>query len=109
MTLKINNSGQNIEDILQKLKEQYPNLKIKKTNKTTIIIPKGKISSVVRIKKNQITVNGDINMRHTLNFLLLILGILIGIVGVIFIFPILWIVYAKRMKKFKNEVYNVLS
>jgi len=109
MTLKINNSGQNIEDVFQKLKEHYPNLKIKKVNKKTIVIPKGKICSVVRIKKNQITVNGDINMRQTLNFLLLILGILTGIIGVIFIVAILWIAYAKTIKKFKNEVYNVLS
>ncbi len=109
MALKITNENQNIDDVLQELQEHYPNLKIKRANKSTIVIPNGKISSVVRIKNEYITVHGDINLRHTLNLFLLIIGILTGIIGVIIIFPILWIVYAKQIKKFKNEVYNVLS
>ncbi|MDD2635836.1 MAG: hypothetical protein PHW82_10090 [Bacteroidales bacterium] len=109
MALKIINNSQNIDDVFQKLKEHYPNLKIKKANKSTVVIANKKIATVVRLKNKYITVHGDINVRHAVNLILLIIGILLGIFGVIIIFPILWMVYAKQMKKFKNEVYNVLS
>ena len=109
MALKIKNGYQNIDDVLQKLNEHYPNLKIKQANKSTVVIPNGKISSVVRRKNKHITVHGDINLRHTLNLILFIICILLGIFGVGLLLVILWIVYAKQIKKFKNEVYNVLS
>ena len=107
--LVLESNNLNLDETFELLKKKYPDLKIKKVNKTTIFVPKGKISAIIRFKKKKTSVHGDINARDPLNLILIILGIILGLIGVFIIFIILWIIYSRRINSFKTEVFEFLS
>ncbi|MDD3860401.1 MAG: hypothetical protein PHW83_09405 [Bacteroidales bacterium] len=97
---------QSLSDLLINL---LPDCKTKILNKSTVIVTKGKLMSVVRIKKDKLTVNGDLNTKDPVVLILIVLGILCGVIGVIFFAGILYIIYAKAIKLHKNKVYSLLK
>ncbi len=109
MALILNSQNHTAEGILQVLSGAFPDLKPYISNKTTIIIPKKKISCVVRLRKNKIKIYGDLNTKHPLNMILIIFGILLGLFGVLLFAPILYLSYAKANSKFKREVFSALN
>jgi hypothetical protein len=109
MPLIISNNTKDLDSVFQILKEKYPDLKVTKENKTTLVVLKSKISTVIRVKDDKISIHGDINLKNALNLVLLFVGVLIGIVGVAFVFAIMRLVYLKQIKAFKSDVYNALT
>jgi hypothetical protein len=109
MALTILRGNQSIDELSTILQAKYPDLKLNKANKTTLIIQNGKIMAVVRVKKDKITVSGDLNTKNFLIMGLMVMGILCGLVGVLLIFAILYIIYAARIKHFKNEVFEAIK
>jgi hypothetical protein len=109
MALIIKNNTKDLDSVFQILKEKYPDLKINKENKSTVVVLKSKITTVIRIKGDKLSIYGDINLKNALNLAFIIIGILVGIVGVIFVFAILRLVYNKQIKAFKSDVYITLA
>ncbi|MDD3861194.1 MAG: hypothetical protein PHW83_13460 [Bacteroidales bacterium] len=97
---------QSLSDLLINL---LPDCKIKILNKSTVIVSKRKVMSVVRIKKEKLTVTGDLNTKDPLVLSLIVLGIITGLIGVIVFAGILYIIYAKAIKLHKNKVYSLLK
>lgn len=109
MTKYIELAGTQIDLIQNQLSSAFSDKKIRIINKSTILVPSGKVMVIVRLKKNKIKVNGDLNTRNSLIMLMIILGIILGLVGVILISGILYIIYARKIKSFREEVVNVLQ
>lgn len=109
MSLSFESRNHNKEEVLQVLSAAFPDLKPFISNKTTIIIPKNKIACVVRLRKNKIKIYGDLNTKHPLNIILIILGLILGFVGVFLFATILYLSYAKANRKFKREVFSALN
>ncbi len=108
MGLKVD-STLDIDSTLLLLQEKYPDLKIKKSGKRAIIILNGKIAAVVKFRKKGTTVHGDLNLNDAMNMTFFVLGVVFGIIGLLILFPVLWISLNKKIKSFKTEVYNVLN
>ncbi len=102
-------SPRNIESDLILLKEKLPDFIIKKSGKKRIFIINNKVLSIIRYKKSQTTIHGDINLKNTTNLILVSIGILIGILGLIIILPILYLDLNKKIKKLKLQVFNAIQ
>lgn len=109
MALSISTSKFDAKSLFDLLTNLFPDCKIKILNKSTLLVTKGKIMSVVRIKKDRLTIHGDLNTKDPLVMILLVLGIISGLVGVILFASILYIIYAKAIKLHKNKVYSLLK
>ncbi|MDR2009201.1 MAG: hypothetical protein LBQ22_01810 [Bacteroidales bacterium] len=108
MSLKFN-TQKSLDEISNELKLYYPDLEIKKKNKSTLYIRNGKIIGIIRLKRNIVSIHGDLNFKNPLIVFLIILGVLLTIVGVLIIFAILYAIYGKNIKSFKEEIYKNIS
>ncbi len=108
MSLKLE-SNIDIDSTFQLLKEKFPDLKIRKSGKKTIIVPKGKVSAVLRFKKSCVKIYGDFNSKNPTYMMLMTIGVLSGLLGLFIIFPILWISLGSKMKALETEVFNSLQ
>jgi beta-lactamase regulating signal transducer with metallopeptidase domain len=109
MALEFVAEGMSVEQLMHKLNETFPQHTVKKINKTTLAILNGKVQAVVKLKKNKVRVSADLNTRDAIIMILLVLGILLGVIGVLVIFAILYPIYMKKIKAFKQEVYDAIS
>jgi hypothetical protein len=109
MALRIQSQDINIDSLHQSLAAAFPDLQVKILNKSTVVIIKGKIMCVVRIRKNGLKIQGDLNTKNPLNITLIALGIILGVIGVFLIFGILYLIYLKAIKELRNKVYFVLG
>ncbi|MBN2778914.1 MAG: hypothetical protein JXR36_14850 [Bacteroidales bacterium] len=109
MPLIISGNTRDLVSVYQILQDKYPNLKVINENKSTVVVLNKTISAVVRFKSDKLYIYGDINLKNALNLVLLIVGVLIGIVGVAFVFAIMQLVYMKQIKAFKSDVYKALT
>jgi hypothetical protein len=108
MSLKFD-TQKSLSEIYDELKIYYPDLEIKKKNRSTLYVRNGKIIGIIRLKKNTVNIHGDLNFKNPLVIFLLTLGILLTIIGVIIIFAILYAVYGKQITSFKEEIYKNIS
>jgi cytochrome c biogenesis protein CcdA len=102
-------SGRQADDVFQQLASAFPDKKVTKLNKSTIMVSSGKVMAVARVKKDKIKINGDLNTKDPLNIAMIALGIILGLVGVFLIFGILYIIFAKKIKLIRDEVSTVLQ
>lgn len=102
-------SGRQADDVFQQLSSAFPDKKVSKVNKSTIMVASGKVMAVARVKKDKIKINGDLNTKDPLNIAMIALGIILGLVGVFLIFGILYIIYAKKIKIIRDEVSSLLQ
>jgi len=109
MALTISTTKFNTQSLSDLLITLFPDCKIKILNKSTVIVTKGKVLSVLRIKKDKLTINGDLNTKDPVVMILIVLGILCGVIGVIIFAGILYIIYAKAINLHKNNVYTLLK
>lgn len=109
MKLKYDAPNQTIEGLLEKTTAIFPDKQVKKLNKSTIIIPNGKVHAILRLKKGIVSVGADLNTKDNTIMALTFVGILTGVIGVLVIFAILYPIYMKQIKAFKQEVYDIVS
>jgi len=109
MALIVHTTKYDAQSLSDFLTNSFPECTVKIQNRSTIIVAKGKIMSVIRIRKDKLTVHGDLNTKNPLIFILVILGILSGVVGVLVVFLILYIIFGKSIKTHKNKVYSLLK
>lgn len=102
-------AGAQIDSIQNQLSSAFSDKKLRIVNKSTILVPSGKVMAVVRLKKDRIKVNGDLNNKNPLIMIMIILGIILGFFGVILIAGVLYIIYARKIKELREEVVNVLQ
>jgi cytochrome c biogenesis protein CcdA len=102
-------AARNADDVLQQLASAFPDKKVSKLNKSTIMVSSGKVMAVARLKKDKIKINGDLNTKNPLNIAMIALGIILGLVGVFLIFGVLYIIFAKKIKLIRDEVSTVLQ
>jgi predicted RND superfamily exporter protein len=105
----ITSSNISSDSIFNSLQYSFPDYKIKKESKNIITIRNNEILVAVVNKKNEIKVSGDLSYKNKKIFLLLVLGVLLGVIGVFFILIILYIVYNKKIKNMRNEVLGKLN
>lgn len=103
------NTDSSLQDISDKLTGLYPDLKIDKINNSTLYVRKKKIVGIIRKKKNNVSIHGDLNFKNPLIMFFICFGVLLTIVGIIIVLIILYIVYGKKIKLFKQDIYNKLN
>ncbi len=109
MKLQYEAPNKTIDDLLEEATCLFPDKKVKKLNRSTIVIPNGKVLAILRLKKGKVKVAADLNSKDIMIMALIIVGILAGIIGVLVIFAILYPIYIKQIKTFKQEVYDIIS
>lgn len=108
MTLTLKNNI-DFDSAFEKLKDSFPELKIKTFKKKQIRLQKGKKAVVIKFGKKQTKVYGDLNLNDPINMVLVIIGVITGFIGLILLFSLEWLILSKKIKSFKQEVYNVLE
>ncbi len=109
MALKIKSGNITAESVQQSLTAAFPDLQVKTPNKSTVVVIKSKIMCVVRIRKNGLKIQGDLNTKDPVNIALIALGVILGVIGVFLIFGILYLIRLKAIKELRNKVYSVLD
>jgi hypothetical protein len=109
MGLTIQTQNPDIANIQTLLTGALPDTKVKVLNRKTIMVSQGKVMSIVRLSKNSIKIQGDLNTKDPVNLVLIVLGVILGLIGVFFIFGILYIIYFKSLKRLRHEVYSTLG
>ncbi len=109
--MKYINISNSIEphDIFEKSKSIFPDYKISMSGKKNILIRNKAVMVVVSKRKDKLKFHSDLNYSYTNNLILLFLGILIGIIGVIFVLITLYIIYNKKRKNLHKEVFLKLN
>ncbi len=98
-----------IKVVFEKTKQLFPDLNIIKKGAKYIFIKDKAVMTVIRKKENVIKLYSDLNMKHKKVYIPMIIGIILGIIGVIFAIAILYIYYTKKRKKLHKEVYMKLN
>lgn len=98
-----------INDVFERSKQFFSDYKVIKKGKNYIFIKNKAVMTVVRKKKNVIKLYSDLNMKHKNVYIPMIIGIILGIIGLIFAIAILYIYYTKKRKKLHKEVYLKLN
>ena len=106
--ININNSTE-LHDIFEKSKSIFPDYKTSMSRKKNILIRNKAVMVVVSKRKDKLKFHSDLNYSYTNNLILLFLGILIGIIGVIFVLITLYIIYNKKRKNLHKEVFLKLN
>lgn len=108
MKLRYDAPNKTIDELLEEVTALFPDKKVKKLNKSTIVIPNGKVQAILRLKKGVVSVGADLNTRDNTIMALTFVGILAGVIGVFVIFAILYPIYMKQIKAFKQEAYDIV-
>jgi uncharacterized membrane protein len=109
MGLTIQTQNPDIANIQTTLAGALHDTQVKVLNRKTIMVSQGKVMTIVRLSKNRIKIQGDLNTKDPVNLILIVLGIILGLIGVFFIFGILYIIYFKSMKRLRHQVYSTLG
>lgn len=98
------------DEILQHLKYTFPNYKTSSVGRLVLLKHK-KVMLFIRSKKNKgiIKISSDINIKHSKVYIPLIIGIIIGVIGVIFVGIFIYSSTSKKRKKLKTEVVENLK
>jgi adenosylmethionine-8-amino-7-oxononanoate aminotransferase len=104
------NTNKTAQEMLNKLTSMFPEYNISKKRKNIIYVRNKKLLTIIKVndKHKQTHIYGDFNLKNPIIILWLTLGILLTIVGLVFIFAALYITYNKKIKHFRDKIYNAI-
>lgn len=96
-------------DVFNSLKELGSEYKLKKAGKKKIILKKEKLMILVQIKNNSIKIASSLNYKNKTIILFIIIGILLGVIAIVFVLAILHLSYNKKRLGLHSKVYEHLK